>query len=53
MNAVDTDVEGRDVAILGGGLAGLCLAIQLKQRDPSLAVISMGFSSGVTIGHLK
>ncbi|MFO1474475.1 MAG: tryptophan 7-halogenase [Lysobacterales bacterium] len=38
MNAVDTDVEGRDVAILGGGLAGLCLAIQLKQRDPSLAV---------------
>ena len=27
-----------DVAILGGGLAGLTLAIQLKQRDPSLAV---------------
>jgi flavin-dependent dehydrogenase len=26
------------VAILGGGLAGLCLAIQLKRRDPSLAV---------------
>jgi flavin-dependent dehydrogenase len=27
-----------DVAILGGGLAGLTLAIQLKQRDPSLTV---------------
>ena len=38
MNAADTDVEGSDVVILGGGLAGLCLAIQLKQRDPSLAV---------------
>ena len=32
-SAADTDV-----AILGGGLAGLCLAIQLKQRDPSIAV---------------
>jgi flavin-dependent dehydrogenase len=28
-----------DVAILGGGLAGLCLAIQLKRRDPSLSVV--------------
>ena len=28
-----------DVLILGGGLAGLSLAIQLKLRDPSLAVI--------------
>ena len=27
-----------DVAILGGGLAGLTLAIQLKQRDPAIAV---------------
>jgi len=27
-----------DVIVLGGGLAGLCLAIQLKQRDPSIAV---------------
>jgi flavin-dependent dehydrogenase len=27
-----------DVLIMGGGLAGLSLAIQLKQRDPSLAV---------------
>ena len=27
-----------DVVILGGGLAGLTLAIQLRQRDPSLAV---------------
>jgi len=27
-----------DVAILGGGLAGLCLAIQLRQRDPSIRV---------------
>ncbi|MGN6512957.1 MAG: NAD(P)/FAD-dependent oxidoreductase [Lysobacteraceae bacterium] len=28
----------RDVVILGGGLAGLTLAIQLRQRDPALAV---------------
>ncbi len=27
-----------DVVILGGGLAGLTLAIQLRQRDPSIAV---------------
>ena len=27
-----------DVLILGGGLAGLSLAIQLKQRDPGIAV---------------
>lgn len=27
-----------DVAILGGGLAGLTLAIQLKQRDPTITV---------------
>ena len=28
----------RDVVVLGGGLAGLTLAIQLRQRDPALAV---------------
>jgi flavin-dependent dehydrogenase len=33
MHASDTDV-----AILGGGLAGLTLALQLRQRDPSLRV---------------
>jgi len=27
-----------DVAILGGGLAGLTLALQLRQRDPDLAI---------------
>ncbi|MEO8366361.1 MAG: FAD-dependent monooxygenase [Pseudoxanthomonas sp.] len=34
MNAADTDV-----LVLGGGLAGLSLAIQLKQRDPDIAVV--------------
>ncbi len=29
----------RDVLILGGGLAGLSLAIQLKQRDPGIDVV--------------
>lgn len=28
-----------DVIVLGGGLAGLCLAIQLKRRDPSIDVV--------------
>jgi len=31
-------VDGPDVVVLGGGLAGLTLAIQLKQRDPSVQV---------------
>ena len=33
-----TKATRTDVAILGGGLAGLALAIQLKQRDPDIAV---------------
>ncbi|MEO6364693.1 MAG: FAD-dependent oxidoreductase [Luteimonas sp.] len=37
MSQDDLDMQP-DVAILGGGLAGLTLAIQLKQRDPSIAV---------------
>lgn len=28
-----------DVAILGGGLAGLTLALQLRQRDPDLSIV--------------
>ena len=39
MNAVGASDAGRtDVAILGGGLAGLTLAIQLRQRNPALRV---------------
>jgi flavin-dependent dehydrogenase len=33
-----TEATRTDVAILGGGLAGLALAIQLKQRDPDIAI---------------
>lgn len=34
------DVEGDvDVAVLGGGLAGLSLALQLRQADPDLSVL--------------
>lgn len=36
MSAATTD---RDVVVIGGGLAGLCLAIQLKQRMPQLDVL--------------
>ena len=28
-----------DVVVMGGGLAGLCLSIQIKQRDPKLRVL--------------
>ena len=40
MNALNAaaDVTRTDVAILGGGLAGLTLAIQLKQRNPEIAI---------------
>lgn len=33
-----SDADPTDVAILGGGLAGLTLAIQLRQRNPGIAV---------------
>ena len=35
---MSTAPAGTDVAILGGGLAGLSLAIQLRQRNPDLRV---------------
>ncbi len=33
-----SSAENADVVVLGGGLAGLSLAIQLKRRDPSMSV---------------
>ncbi|HZH43537.1 MAG TPA: tryptophan 7-halogenase [Lysobacter sp.] len=36
MNAAASD---HDVAILGGGLAGLTLALQLRQQDPTLRIV--------------
>jgi flavin-dependent dehydrogenase len=37
-SASTPDVETQDVLILGGGLAGLTLAMQLRQRCPGIAV---------------
>ena len=37
--AGDNTAPRADVLILGGGLAGLSLAIQLRQRDPTLHVV--------------
>ena len=36
--AMQHDGDHTDVAILGGGLAGLTLAIQLRQRNPAIGV---------------
>lgn len=32
------EIDTRDVVILGGGLAGLTLALQLRQHDPELSI---------------
>jgi flavin-dependent dehydrogenase len=38
-HAADSAAEPREIAILGGGLAGLTLAIQLKRQDPAIDVV--------------
>ena len=38
--------ERYDVAILGGGLAGLSLAIQLKRQRPDTSVVVLGEARG-------
>ena len=39
IGAVRTPAESADVVIVGGGLAGLTLAIQLKQARPATSVV--------------